>query len=684
MVIQSMTLPWKKPLARLIHGADYNPEQWNPKVWRKDVALMQKAGLNTACLGVFSWSNLEPEEGRYQFEWLDEIIDLLKRGGINFILATPSGARPPWLAQQYPEVLRVNEMGIRNLYGTRHNHCLTSPVYREKVASINGRLAERYGSDDAMVLWHVSNEYQGECHCDLCRNTFRGWLQKRYETLDELNAAWCCSFWSHRYSDWNQIDPPSLRGEPRLHGLNLAWKRFITDQTISFFKDEVAAIRRHDQATPVTTNMMGAYPGLDYVRFAREMDVASVNVYPEWHRESVGDVKVAADVAFVYDLYRSMKDAPFLMMESTPSLVNWREVSKLKRPGMNILSSLQAIAHGSDSVAYFQWRKSRGAFEKFHGAVVDHSGRDDTRVFQEVAELSKMLGKLSGVIGHRTPAPVAVIHDWENRWAFENCSGFRNDRKNYVEEVSLYHRALWQCSIPCDCVDSETDFSSYRLVMAPILYLVKPGVAERLEAFVRAGGALVLTYGSGWVNPEDLIFEDGQPGPLRTLLGLRVEESDSLFDGEKVRIEPLPEAAELVPSGEAKEICERILLETARPLAQYASEFYSGEPCLTVNKLGKGQVYYVAFRAELDFIGAFIGNLAREIDLASVWSTPLPKGVNAQKRIAGQTEFVFIMNFNDHDVAIPITDFHWIDVKTDQPISGTHTLSAYGILIIKN
>jgi len=276
-----------------------------------------------------------------------------------------------------------------------------------------------------------------------------------------------------------------------------------------------------------------------------------------------------------------------------------------------------------------------------------------------------------------------VIHDWENRWAFENCSGFRNDRKNYVEEVSQYHRALWQRSIPCDCVDSEADFSSYRLVMAPILYLVKPGVAERLEAFVRAGGTLILTYGSGWVNSEDLIFEDGQPGPLRTLLGLRVEESDALYEGEKVRIEPLPEAAKLVPSGEAKEICERILLETARPLARYASEFYSGEPCLTVNKLGKGQVYYVAFRAELDFVGTFIGNIANEIDLASVWPVPLPKGVNAQKRVADKTEFVFIMNFNDHQVDISIPDSSWIDVKTDQSISGFTSLGAYGILVIK-
>ena len=683
MNFHHMPLPWKKPMTRLMHGADYNPEQWSPQVWRDDVALMQKAGINTVCLGVFSWSNLEPEEGRFQFEWLDEVVGLLKAGGIDYILATPSGARPPWLAHQYPEVLRVTEMGIRNLFGTRHNHCLTSPVYRQKIGDLNARLAQRYGADDSMVLWHVSNEYQGECHCDLCKDAFRGWLQKRYGTLDELNASWWASFWSHRYSEWKQIDPPSSRGEPRLHGLNLAWKRFLTDQTISFYKNEVAAIRRHDQLTPVTTNLMGIFPGLDYGRFAREMDLVSVNVYPEWHHKDESVADTAAGVALVYDLYRSMKDFPFLMMESTPSLINWRPVCKLKRPGVNLLSSLQAIAHGSDSVAYFQWRKSRGAFEKFHGAVVDHSGRDDTRVFREVAELSGAMGKLSGVIGHKTPALAAVIHDWENRWAFENCSGFRNDRKNYVEEIGSFHRALWRRSIPCDCIDMEADFSPYRLLLAPALYLVKAGVAERLEKFVRDGGTLVLTACSGWVNEEDLVFEGGQPGPLRSLLGLRVEEVDALYDGERVQIEPEPGALGLVHPAEAKDICERIHLETARPLAHYVSEFYSCEPCVTVNDLGNGHVYYIACRTETTFTDTFLGNLARECELKSVWSASLPHGVNAQRRIAEQVEFIFLMNFNDHAVAIPIQESDWTDTLTGGAILGEIELSGYGVRVLR-
>jgi len=675
-------LPWKKPLGRLIHGADYYPEQWAPEVWRKDVELMQKAGFTTVTLGVFAWSHLEPEEGRYDFAWLDEAICLLKGGGINYVLATPSGARPPWLAQKYPEVLRVSDQGIRNEFGTRHNHCLTSPVYREKVAAMNGRLAERYGADESLVLWHVSNEYSGECRCGLCRDAFQNWLQKRYETLDALNAAWCGSFWSHRYTDWRQIDPPSSRGETRLHGLHLAWKRFITDQTISFYKNEVAAIRQHDKATPATTNFMGLFEGLDYHRFAREVDLVCIDIYPEWHRKADAEVESAVDVAFNFDLYRSMKGMPFLMMECTPSLTNWQRVSKLKRPGMNALGGIQAIAHGSDSVQYFQWRKSQGSFEKFHGAVVDHSGREDTRVFQEVAGLGRVLEKLRDVPGGETSVQAAVIYDWENRWAFEGCAGFRNDRKNYVEEAIAHYEALWQRSIPCDVISSEDDFSSYRLLLVPTLYLVKPGVAERLEAFVRGGGTVVVSCCSGWVNPEDLIFEGGQPGPLRTLLGLRVEECDALYDEEKVKIEPL--SGSLAPAGEARDLCERVVLETARPLARYASEFYAGEPCLTVNELGKGRAYYVAFRTGKEFTDTFIGAVAKESGLESAWPVPLPSGVNAQKRVIDQTTFAFVMNFNPQEVTIPVSESGWVDAVTGQALPNRVKLGAYGFLVARS
>ena len=226
----------------IIHGGDYNPDQWinTPEIWDEDMRLMNLAHVNSATVSIFSWSMLEPEEGVYNFEWLDKLLDKLHENGKEVILATPSGARPTWLAQKYPEVLRVEETGIRNEYGVRHNHCLTSPIYREKVRNINTLLAQRYKNHPAVKMWHISNEYCGECHCELCQEAFREWLKKEYNnSLDELNYKWWNGFWSHQITDWSQINSPKFRGENHVSAMKLAWNRFVSESHISFFKNEI-------------------------------------------------------------------------------------------------------------------------------------------------------------------------------------------------------------------------------------------------------------------------------------------------------------------------------------------------------------------------------------------------------------------------------------------------------------
>ena len=232
-------------LDKVLYGGDYNPEQWldRPDILEEDIAMMQEAHINTVTLGVFSWSTLEPEEGKYNFGWLDTIMDCLDQAGISVILATPSGARPQWMAEKYPEVLRVNERRERAHYGYRHNHCYTSPIYRQKVRAINMELAKRYGKRKQVILWHISNEYGGECHCPLCQEAFRNWVKDKYKTVEALNQAWSTTFWSHTYQSFDQVESPSPLGETMLHGLNLDWKRFVSEQTGDFIAEEIKAIR---------------------------------------------------------------------------------------------------------------------------------------------------------------------------------------------------------------------------------------------------------------------------------------------------------------------------------------------------------------------------------------------------------------------------------------------------------
>lgn len=334
----------------MIHGADYNPDQWQdrPDILKEDMRLMKLAGFNEMSVGIFAWSCLEPQEGVFDFSFLDKAMDDIYAAGGRVILATPSGARPAWLSQKYPEVLRVGTDRIRNEFGERHNHCYTSPIYREKVRIINEKLAERYANHPALIAWHISNEYGGECHCPLCRAAFREWLKLKYGTLDNLNHEWWTAFWSHTFTDWEQIISPGPLGDSDLLGLTLDWKRFVTDQTTDFISAEIAAVRKFTPNIPVTANLMGFYNGLDYRRLSKKIDFVSWDAYPKWRGNDTSDISVAINASMTHDLMRSLKKRPFFLMESTPSIVNWHEYNKLKRPGMNELSSLQAVAHGAD------------------------------------------------------------------------------------------------------------------------------------------------------------------------------------------------------------------------------------------------------------------------------------------------------------------------------------------------
>ncbi|WP_207671457.1 beta-galactosidase [Clostridium thermarum] len=678
--------PINNKFPHFYHGGDYNPDQWlkYPKIIDEDIRLMKLSNCNVMSVGIFAWSALEPEEGKFNFEWLDNVINKLYNNGIYTVLATPSGARPAWLSAKYPEVLRVTSSRVRNLHGERHNHCYTSTVYREKVAIINKQLADRYANHPGVLLWHISNEFGGECHCDLCQEAFRNWLKDKYGTLDKLNEAWWTSFWSHTYTDWSQIQSPAPHGDSTLHGLNLDWKRFVTHQTIDFMKHEIKVLKEVNADLPVTTNLMGTYDGLDYWKLAKEIDVVSWDNYPMWHSD-VDYIELASFISMVHDLNRSLKGGkPFMLMESTPSTTNWQPISKLKKPGMHLLSSLQAVAHGSDTVQYFQWRKSRGASEKFHGAVVDHVGHENTRVFRDVTEVGRVLTKLDEVIGTTVPAETAIIFDWENRWAVNDGKGPRNCGIEYDETVKGQYKAFWKKGVPVDIINMDCDFSKYKLLIAPMLYMVRPGVAERIEEFVKAGGTLVVTYWSGIVDENDRCFLGGFPGPLRKVLGIWAEEIDCLYDGETNEIEVQKDnLLNIKGKFESIDLCELIHAETAEVLGVYQKDFYAGTPALTVNNFGAGKAYYIATRVKDDFNDAFYGVLIDTLMLNKAIKAELPAGVTAQQRVDEKNKFTFVMNFNDTQQKVSLGSEKYTDVLSGDQVQDEINLKPFGIAILK-
>lgn len=643
-------------LTKLLYGGDYNPEQWmdTPEILEEDIRLMKEAGINVVSLGIFAWSVLEPEEGNYQFGWLDDILDRLYKNGISVFLATPSGARPVWLAAQYPEVLRTTEDGQKMRFGGRHNHCFTSPVYRDRVRKINMELAKRYANHPGVLMWHISNEYNGECHCQLCKSAFRNWLKEKYQTIDQLNQSWWTTFWSHRYNNFEQIDPPSTLGEKDVHGLNLDWKRFVTYQTTDFMKAEIDALRDSGAMQPVTTNFMYDFKGLNYKKLAEEIDMVSWDNYPTWHKGRYIDV--ARDTAMQHDYMRSLKKQPFLLMESCPSSPNWQGVSKLKDPGILCNSSLQAIAHGSNSVLYFQIRQSRGSSEKFHGAVIDHYAGGDTRVFREVREIGEILDSLDALAGSMVHSQVAILYDVENRWAMEDAQGPRNNGLFYHETAMKSYQAFRKYGMNVDVIDMEAELDSYKIVAAPMLYMFRSGIAEKLRNFVSRGGILLMTYWSGIVDDTDLCYMGGVPHNLTDVLGLRSEEIDGLYDGKQNHAVPtLGNSLGLRRTYTCSHLCDLVHPDSAEILMTYGSDFYAGKPALLRNTFGKGEAYYICADMEQDFYDDVYARILEKHRIEGLL-TGIPECVDVSSRETETHTYLFIQNYSHETLhmALPV------------------------------
>lgn len=624
-------------MSELCYGGDYNPEQWigYDGIWDEDIRLMKKAHINCVSLGIFSWSAIERDEGIFDFSWLDTIIDKLYSNGIYVILATPSGARPPWLAQKYPEVLRVREDRIRRLYGRRHNHCLSSPIYREKTAIIDSKLSERYGKHPAVIMWHIGNEFSGECHCEICRAKFREWLKVKYHnSIDELNHEWWGAFWSHIYTDWSQIDSPSAIGENGVHAQWLDWRRFVTDTTIDFFENEVSAVRKYSDL-PVTTNFMETEE-LNYYKFAEHVDIVSWDSYPRWHNSHEKLSDTALWNSFFHDMFRSMKKKPFILMESTPSLVNWHDTNKLKAPGVNRLASLQTAAHGADAVMYFQMRKSRGGSEKFHGAVIDHNGSENTRVFSEVEETGKMLSLLAEIKGTGFISDAAVIYDFENSWAIDNLCGLKKER-DYRETCIEHYSVFRRMGLNVDIIGSGADIYGYKVICAPMLYMLSLDNAEKVRKYVKNGGTFIATYLTSYVNENDLCHLGGFPGNLKDVFGIWNEEIDSIYDNNAI----LVGEREYV----VKDFCERIHPDKdTEVMGVYKSDFYAGEPAITRHSFGNGTAYYIAARTDKDFLEDLYKKIASDLKIE-----PLSENLDDDVLMTQRGSKTFLMNFSEKE-----------------------------------
>lgn len=645
----------------ILHGSDYNPDQWldRPDILEKDIELMKKAKMTSMSLGIFSWSAYEPTEGEFHMDWLKDIMDKLYENGIYTILATPSGARPAWLDKKYPECMRVGADDHRAHHGVRHNHCMSSPKFREKTGIIINKIIDTVGKHPGLAMWHLSNEFGGECFCPLCKKKFQDYLANKFDNdINKLNKAWWTGFWSHTYNDFSQIEPPYLNGEFSVMGLNLEWKRFTTWNTTDYMKSEIDIIRKRTPNIPITTNFMQLFPGLDYRVMAKELDVISWDSYPVFHNNYETMADTMAHNSFDHAVMRSLKkNQPFMLMECAPGLVNWHEYNKLKRPGVHKLFSAQAVACGSDTVQYFQWRKSRGSFEQYHGAVVDHLGTDDTRVFKEVAEVGAMLDSLSNVKGTIVKPKAALIFDWDNMWAIDNMRGLSDKTKNYAKTcIQIYHEFL-KLGIDMNVVASDDNLDDYNVVIAPMLYMLRPGASDNLKAFVKRGGQLMATYLTGYVDDNTLCYLGGFPGDgLSELFGVISEEIDTYYDSDE-------NSATFTDGHKAiiHDYAEILRVSDTDILAKYDKDFYAGTPAITCKNFGKGKAYYVGARIDMDSMSGLFKTMLKETNTTYL---TLPAGIEYHKREDESGKAIeFYLNVTENEITFNMTDNTQVTLK---------------------
>jgi beta-galactosidase len=659
-------------LPHIFYGGDYNPEQWDEAIWQEDIHLMREAGVNLVTLGVFAWARIEPRPGQYDFAWLDHVMDLLRESGVFVDLATATASPPPWLARLHPESLPATREGVTLSPGSRQHYCPSSAAYREAAASLVRALATRYREHPALALWHVNNEYGchvAACYCDESAAAFRAWLRTRYATLDALNAAWGTAFWSQRYGEWDEILPPRATPTFANPTQQLDFLRFSSDALLRCFEAERTILKEITPDVPVTTNFMGLFKPLDYWKWAAAEDVVAEDSYPD-----PADPEAYSDAAMRYDLMRSLKGgAPWILMEQTPSQVNWRAQNALKRPGQMRLWSYQAVARGAEGALFFQWRASQAGAEKFHGGMVPHIGTERSRVWREVVTLGSELRRLDTLLGARTPAEVAIVFDWENWWGLE-LDAKPSASLRLLEQVKSYYRPLYIANIAVDFVRPGADLSSYRVALAPNLYLVRDDAAPAFERYVASGGTLVMSFFSGIVDEHDHIRLGGYPAPFRPLLGLTVEEFDPYMPGQTNTI---------VTGDRRSYTCDLwsdvIALEGAEALATYQWDFYAGQPAITRHAFGQGRAYYLGTRPEAAYMEALLLEVCGGPPALSIQPVP---GVELAQRVRGDDTFTFALNHTQESVELALSA-PMDDLLSGERREGALRLDGYGVAVLR-
>jgi beta-galactosidase len=652
-------------------GVDYYPEHWPESRWPEDARLMAEAGLNVVRLAEFAWSRMEPEEGRYDLDWLDRAIAGLAEGGMKIVLGTPTASPPPWLMTKHPEAFLVRASGQRVTYGNRRNYSPTDEAYRDHSARIVETMATHYAGHPAVIGWQIDNEFGDR---DYDAPAFRTWLRERFGSLDAVNERWGTVFWSHVYTDWDQIPVPLATGGVPNPGLALDFYRFCSDAYVDYQRMQIDILRRHCPDHFITHNLMGfRYELIDYFDLARDLDLVSWDNYPRGFWNIAEDVDPSAP-ALGHDTMRGLKGASFWVMESQAGAGGWDLMSVMPKPGELRLWAYQAIARGADGIVFFRWRTARHGTEQYWHGLLEHDARPGRR-YHEIARMGEEIARVGETIrGSSVKARVALVLSYDARFALRIQP--HNPAFGYPEQFQALYRALHRRNLAIDVVAPSADLSRYDLVVAPSLYVLTAETAESLERFVDAGGTLLVTLRTGVKDDANAVVELPLPGLLARVCGVVVEDYDSLPAG---RSNALEYAGVEGAAGSAW--CDILTPRGAEVVARYGEDHYAGEAAITMNVFGQGRALY------LGTIGNDVLNdalVAQLLELAGVEPGPeQAAGVEVSERWLGDTKLVFVLNHTDEAQAVTLADGVHHDLLGERQVEGRVRLASREVLVLR-
>lgn len=618
-------------------GVDYYPEHWDRELWEQDANLMRESGVNVVRMAEFAWCRMEPEEGRFDFDWLDDAINLFQQSGISVVLGVPTMTPPTWLTQRYPDVLPDLPGQSLSRPGVRGHRCYNSPSMRRFTRIITERMAARYGKHPAVIGWQTDNEFSLHmCRCSPCKNGFIAWLRSKYGTLERLNRDWGTVVWSGEFSDWEQIGLHETSERYMNPSLLLDYRRFQSESVVHFQRIQVEEIRKRSEGQWITHNTWAAPLPLDLAALYQELDFASIDYYPASSPDKAASNPYSG--ALLLDLIRGIKGKNFWVMEQyggPPG--SWMPMWPSPYPGFIRAFAWQSISRGADGVVFFRWRSGVAGAEQFWHGLIDH-GNVPGRRLAEFRRFAEEAGALSDRLsGSRVVNEAAILYDFDSHTALQlqpQVEGF-----DYYEHMKVVHRSLQKLGIGADILHTPDQIDSrYKLLVIPSLFVTGEVAAAKIRDFVEQGGTVVATPRTGVKQTNNQCHMLQLPGPLADLFGVRVAEYD-----------PVGTIMHTIRDESGNRFaCDlwNDLLETssAEPIAWHAESFYKGTPAVTRNRLGSGQAYYVGTFPEEAYLRTLFGKIAGEIGLEE-W-TDLPEGVHLSQRKRGTETFVFVLNLS--------------------------------------